>query len=704
MRTANIRFGMWVVGLIGGLGTAGSPGCSADTQLSAGDTVAETGPVADGVPTQLLSEDRTEGAPGSAVRLRNLINRLVGGIGKLQVPATLAALPQPRQPNGKIDPRFMITEAKRYLGKMLFADPIRNQRIRPQFGGIPATRQTMSCATCHNGLFASKAGQILNLGVCGEGISFTDEIGVVHARRRRDESIPGCAGPDVAPTLTDTFAGTPQEINGNGDAIDSVARLSPNVLAAGFSTRLLAGGKAGDTGPGGFHRNDNPPLEDLTFALQDAHRMLEQQSAAILANPAFVQAFREAFPLEATAADASHDMTKLVNDDMVAEAVATFLRTVITHDTPWDRFLAGDDTALTASQREGARLFFTSAKANGAGCYTCHSGPALNKQLGDEAGLLVEENFVNLGLLDHNLQALNGKVFAQPGLRDRGRAEITGNPAQNFEFKVQTIRQIKDARQFMHNGLFPSVESVVRYFNDGVAQDQTAGGAGQDPSFSWRFSNPRGAGQVGLGLTNEQIHNITDFIENGLYDRAFVTFDPGSPTDTLLPNERDMNYSKYHRSLAAKGAVDGRVISGLGFINNDPLSRRDLGIDPPVDVSAQLSFPPPTITSTDDSSGVVHRYVVTNTGSKVIDTNLLVAASRIDPQGVRMLDSLGGSTEISASGVPYARKFLASDQGTLLPGASTVVTLVFYSADGRTSVPANLSYTPRFYSGQGKLP
>jgi hypothetical protein len=109
------------------------------------------------------------------------------------------------------------------------------------------------------------------------------------------------------------------------------------------------------------------------------------------------------------------------------------------------------------------------------------------------------------------------------------------------------------------------------------------------------------------------------------------------------------------------------------------------------------------VNSTDDSFGVVHRYTVTNTSDKVVDTNLLVAAPGIDPQAVRMVDALGGATEISTSGVPYYRKFLGSDEGTLLPGASTVVTLVFYSADGRTSLPADLNYTLRFFSGQGKL-
>src|SRR5919204_5808414 len=87
------------------------------------------------------------------------------------------------------------------------------------------------------------------------------------------------------------------------------------------------------------------------------------------------------------------------------------MRTTVTRDTPWDRFLAGDNGALTPAQRQGAKLFFTSAKAGGAGCYTCHSGPMLNKQVNDPdvagVGQFVEENFYNVGLGDHPVQALN---------------------------------------------------------------------------------------------------------------------------------------------------------------------------------------------------------------------------------------------------------------------------------------------------------
>ena len=105
------------------------------------------------------------------------------------------------------------------------------------------------------------------------------------------------------------------------------------------------------------------------------------------------------------------DLNLLINDITVLRATATFLRTTVTRNTPWDRFLAGNNNALTPAQRRGARLFFTSARSGGAGCYSCHSGPMLNKQVNDPdvagVGQFVEENFYNLGLADHPLQALN---------------------------------------------------------------------------------------------------------------------------------------------------------------------------------------------------------------------------------------------------------------------------------------------------------
>jgi hypothetical protein len=120
----------------------------------------------------------------SPTQLRRFIDDQVGGIEKLMVPAHDSDLPQPRLANGSLDPQFQITEAKRYLGKQLFHDPVRTARILPEFGGVPATKQTGSCGSCHMGESASKAGTLLNFSVGGEGRGYTDAAGNFIPRRR----------------------------------------------------------------------------------------------------------------------------------------------------------------------------------------------------------------------------------------------------------------------------------------------------------------------------------------------------------------------------------------------------------------------------------------------------------------------------------------------------------------------------------------
>ena len=96
------------------------------------------------------------------MRLREFIDHQVGGIDKLKVPATDAEIPLPRQPDGTVNPRYKTTEEKRYLGKLLFHDPVRTARIDPNYGGVLATKQTGSCGSCHLGEAAGKAGAVLN--------------------------------------------------------------------------------------------------------------------------------------------------------------------------------------------------------------------------------------------------------------------------------------------------------------------------------------------------------------------------------------------------------------------------------------------------------------------------------------------------------------------------------------------------------------
>jgi hypothetical protein len=693
--------------------------------------------------------------------LRSYIGQQVGGIDKLKVPATDADIPVPAPRAGtppEYKDRYKTTEAKRYLGKLLFHDPVRTARINKNqgqpvdlpvetaFGGtlsasdtrvpaiVAATSQTGSCASCHFGQAATKAGAQINLHVGAEGFGYTDKDGNFIVRRRTQDILvkkrsapifPGDTLVDALPTLTDVdiirgqrTVTTPSAwyhlpesgaekllATGRLDELDSVGRQSPSVIGFAFNNRLLLGGFGGELPslPGSVNPFNDPAQENLTLLLLDAHRMLNFQSAELMKIPAFVKLFREAFPEEAAKADSTNNMGELINDQTVFRATSSFLRTVVTRNTPFDRFLAGEERALTPSQRRGARLFFTPAAngQGGAGCVSCHSGPMLNKQVADPdvagIGQFVEENFVNVGRGDHPVQALNAlargrldrTVLGPDGFpyhaEDTGRQEITGNPDHAFKFRSLTLRQLKDAGTFFHDGTLTTVRDVVEYFNAGVAADRTAGKA---KTLDARFTNPRGPGTpAGLGLSKRQVDDLADFLENGLYDPAFVKYDPKSSTDAFQPHARDLTYSKYRPDLAALGAKDGFMLSGLGIINNDPLSRRDQGLEF-LDVTAQA--PASRIYSDTFGNRQLDVYKITNNSTKVVDTHLLAIARGL-PRDIRLANSSG----MTKTGEPYLRLFL--NQGVLEPGQSTFAVLFFQ----RPPHAPRANYRLELLSGQG---
>jgi cytochrome c peroxidase len=694
----------------------------------------------------------------SPTQLRQFIDQQVGGIDKLKVPATDAAIPLPRMPDGTVNPRYQTTEAKRYLGKLLFHDPVRAARINistgqpvdlpagTAFGGtlkasdpniqqiVNAEKQDTSCGSCHIGEAASKAGQLINFASGGEGRGYTDEHGNFIPRRRPQSILtklrsapifPDDALVDALPTLTDVDSIGGQRVvttpanfyhqpppnalieTGRLDQLDSVGRQSPSLIGFAFNNRLLLGGLGGEpqSTTGSLNPFSDPAQENLTLLLLDAHRMLNFQAAELLKIPAFVKLFRDAFPDEAAQADAKNDLTILVNDMTEFRAQATFLRTVVTRNTPFDRFLAGDNGALTASQRRGAMLFFTPATngQGGAACFTCHSGPMLNKQANDPdvagVGQFVEENFINVGIGDHPVQALNAlaRGHLDPSklgadgfpyhAEDTGRQEVTHNTGDAFKFRALTLRQLKDARTFFHNGSFTKVRNVVEYFNAGVPQDLTAGAA---PTLSARFTNPRGPGYPnGLGLTEQQVDDLTEFLENGLYDPAFVNYDPASGTDTLQPNAHDLTYSKYRPDLAALGAKDGFMLSGFAVDDNDPLARRDQGLEF-LDVTPQLRVRTATTQLPDGSQ--IDQIRVTNGGLSPVDTHLLIVVRGLSGQA--SLENASGKTR---SGDPYIRVFLRG--GVLQPDQRIRQQLIFKSQGGSNVAP--VAYALDFLSGQG---
>src|SRR5260370_17139914 len=98
----------------------------------------------------------------------------------------------------------------------------------------------------------------------------------------------------------------------------------------------------------------------------------------------------------------------------------------------------------------------------------------LNKQPNDPdvtgTGQFVEENFFNIGLSDHPVQALNRLARNDSNFIDNGRREITGRDSDIYKFRATTMRQLKGSRFFFHNGPFTNVRAVVQYFTAGVPQ------------------------------------------------------------------------------------------------------------------------------------------------------------------------------------------------------------------------------------------
>ena len=233
----------------------------------------------------------------------------------------------------------------------------------------------------------------------------------------------------------------------------------------------------------------------------------------------------------------------------------------------------------------------------------------------------------------------------------------------------------------------------MQYFNAGVPLDARAGAA---PTLSTRFTHPRGAASPrGLGLSKDQVDDVADFIENGLYDPAFAKFDPKSPKTFFELSPIDFTYSKYRPDLAALGAIDGRPPSGRPQNNDDPLSRRDMGLEF-LDVTAQAHA------SLIDSDRKGHGrqkdvYRITNNSTSIVDTHLLVIA-----RGLSRSARLENASGVTSGGDPYLRLFLPS--GVLMPGQSIVTTLVFEQrhGQGHRRDDQRLNYSLALLSGQGK--
>jgi cytochrome c peroxidase len=125
--------------------------------------------------------------------------------------------------------------------------------------------------------------------------------------------------------------------------------------------------------------------------------------------------------------------------DRAVMAVATFERTVLSGNSPYDRYKRGDKKALSAEQARGMSVFFEKAK-----CDRCH-----------ENANFTLNAYANLGI---------GADKPEP---DVGRFALTKDPRDWGVFKIPTLREIEHTAPYMHDGSLKTLEEVVDFYNKG---------------------------------------------------------------------------------------------------------------------------------------------------------------------------------------------------------------------------------------------
>ncbi len=130
------------------------------------------------------------------------------------------------------------------------------------------------------------------------------------------------------------------------------------------------------------------------------------------------------------------------------QAIASFERTVISGNSPFDRyFYGGDKSALSPSARRGLEVFRNPKKGN---CAACHT-------IGEKNALFTDNKFRNIGV---------GADY-QGNYQDLGRYNVTHNEADKGAFKTPTLRNIAKTAPYMHDGSLKTLKDVVDFYVGG---------------------------------------------------------------------------------------------------------------------------------------------------------------------------------------------------------------------------------------------
>lgn len=210
---------------------------------------------------------------------------------------------------------------------------------------------------------------------------------------------------------------------------------------------------------------------------------------------AYSELFARAFP-------AASDR---VTFDTVAKSLASFVRTLISFDSPFDRYAYyGEDAALTAAQVRGMNLFMSERLE----CAHCHAGFNFSQFVTHESTAIVERAFHVTGLYPYSETYVSGA--------DYGLFAVTGQLADKDRFKAPTLRNIERSAPYMHDGSLATLNDVIDFYSAGgrVLTDGPRPGDGRAHPAKNPFIK-------GFTLTAQERQDLLDFLAS-LSDDKFL--------------------------------------------------------------------------------------------------------------------------------------------------------------------------------------
>ncbi len=252
-----------------------------------------------------------------------------------------------------------------------------------------------------------------------------------------------------------------------------LGRATPTIVNVAYNTQFMWDGR-------------KKSLEDQALGPMKTPEEMKTDFTATLhllgSVDGYVAMFNKAFPGEP------------IGEDTVAKAIAAFERTVVSKDSRFDRWLAGDRKAITAQEYRGYRVFNDPERGN---CAKCHGGP----------------NFTDNGYHNIGLKQTEGKA-------DEGRFKIKAVASMKGAFKTPTMRDIALTAPYFHDGSATTLMDVVEHYNRG----------GDDKSNLSMDIRP-------LNLTSAEKADLVAFMMalNGRPSAISIPALPQSPTVAITP-------------------------------------------------------------------------------------------------------------------------------------------------------------------------